>query len=170
MSESITVYQFLPELLGVLTGTVIGYFLANKAAARNSMKNINQTKVSLLDEIKHNQVAVHELSENNSFETKDHISRPFRKSAYQTAIASGDFAKMEHSIQHCLGELYHEIDAFEVYATTVENWMYGIIALQPEKQEDYKVFMKKLSESEQHAHYINKMNQLLEEAANVLDK
>lgn len=168
MPEPITVYHFLPELLGVFAGTIIGYFVANKAAKRSSMKNINQTKIALLDEIKHNQQAVQELSKNNSFENKDHISRPFRKSAYQTAIASGDFAKMEHLIQHCLGELYHEIDAFEVYASTVENWMYAVIALQPEKQDDYKMFMKKLSESTQYAHYINKMNKLLEEAKDTL--
>jgi hypothetical protein len=122
----------------------------------------------LLDEIKHNQKVVVKLFENKTFGSKDHISRPFRKSAYQTSIASGDFSKMEHVLQHCLGELYHEIDAFEVYASTVENWLYAVIALQPEKQDDYKTFMNKLSESEQYLHYTEKMEKLLEEAKNVL--
>ena len=161
--------DFLPELFGVLLGTLIGYFLANKAANRTSMKNIKQTKIALLDEIKHNEKVVKELSENKTFGNKDHISRPFRKSAYQTAIASGDFAKLEHVIQHCLGELYHEIDAFEVYATTVENWLYATIALQPEKQDDYTAFMKKLSQSEQYMHFTNKMSKLLDETRNQIN-
>ena len=99
-TETITVLDFLPELFGVLIGTVIGYFLANRASSIASKKNIRHTKTALLDEIKHNQNAVKELISNNAFGNKDHISRPFRKSAYQTAISSGNFAKLEHNIQH----------------------------------------------------------------------
>ena len=168
MPDTITVLDFLPELLGVLVGTVIGYFLASRASNIASKKNIGRTKAALLDEIEHNQNAVKELINSNSFGNKEHIARPFRKSAYQTAIASGNFAKMEHNIQHVLGELYHEIDAFEVYATTVVNWLYATIALQPEKEEDYTAFMKKLSESEQYSHFTNKMSKLLDEARNQL--
>jgi len=168
MSDTISMLDFLPELFGVLLGTLIGYFLANKASHRASMKNIKQTKIAFLDEITHNEKIVKELSKDNTFGSKAHISRPFRKSAYQTSIASGDFAKMEHVIQHCLGELYHEIDAFEVYASTIENWLYAVIALQPEKQDNYKTFMKKLSESEQYMHYTEKMEKLLKEAKDVL--
>lgn len=97
------------------------------------------------------------------------MSRPFRKSAFQTSIASGNFAKLEHNIQHVLGELYHEIDAFEVYATTIVSWLYATIALQPDKQDDYLTFMKKLSESEQYLHFTNKMSKLLDDARNQIN-
>ncbi len=46
--------------------------------------------------------------------------------------------------------------------------MYAVIALQPEKQDEYERFMKKLSESKQYTHFINKMNKLLEEAKDAL--
>ena len=137
MADTITIFDFLPELLGVLIGTVIGYLLAVK-----------------------------ELIGNNAFDKKDHISRPFRKSAYQTAIASGNYAKLEHNIQHVLGELYHEIDAFEEFTSTIVNWHYATIAIAPEKQDDYNTFMKKISESEQYMHFTNKMSKLLDEAKN----
>ena len=165
-TETITMLDFLPELLGVLIGTIIGYFLASRASSIASKKNIIHAKTALLDEIKHNQNAVKELMKKNAFSNKDHISRPFSKSAYQTAIASGNFAKLEPDIQHILGELYHEIDAFEVYATTIINWLYATIALKPEKQEDYNAFMNKISESEHYMHFTNKINKLLDEARN----
>ena len=166
MADTITVLDFLPELLGVLIGTVIGYFLAHRASNISSKKNIMRTKTALLDEIKHNQNAIKELIGNNAFDKKDHISRPFRKSAYQTAIASGNYAKLEHNIQHVLGELYHEIDAFEEFTSTIVNWHYATIALAPEKQEDYHTYMKKISESDQYMHFTNKMKKLLDEATN----
>ena len=164
MATEITVLDFLPELLGVLIGTVIGYFLANRASKVSSKKNIIRTKSALLDEINHNQDTVKKLLSSNAFEKKDDISRPFRKSAYQTAISSGNFAKLEHNIQHVLGELYHEIEAFEVYATTIVNWHIATIALKPEKLDDYHTFMKNIFESEQYKHFISKMGKLLNEA------
>ena len=169
MSESITIYDFVPELLGVFAGTMIGYLLANRASKMTSMKNVKLTKSSLLDEIKHNQTAIKKLTgDDDALTNKDHISRPFRKAAYSTAIASGDFAKLEHGIQHVLGELYHEMDAFEVYTETIENWLYATIALQPEKQEAYSKFMRKTAKSDQYLHFIRKMSDLLSEAESEL--
>ena len=56
-----------------------------------------------------------------------------------------------------------------MYATTIVSWLYATIALQPEKQDDYSAFMRKLSESNQYVHFTNKMNKLLDEARNQIN-
>ena len=85
VNETVSVFDFLPELFGVLIGTVIGYFLASRASNIASKKNIVQTKNALLDEVKHNQNSIKRLTDKTTFINRYHISRPFRKSSYQNS-------------------------------------------------------------------------------------
>jgi len=52
---------------------------------------------------------------------------------------------------------------------TIENWLYGVIALHPDKQDNYQAFMTKQSESEQYLHFTNKMSELLTETRTLID-
>ena len=58
VQKSIGMADFLPELYGVLLGTVIGYLIANRASEMASNKNIEQTKNSLLEGVEHNKKAI----------------------------------------------------------------------------------------------------------------
>ena len=161
MSEgSIGMTDFLPELFGVLVGTVIGYLIANRASKLASKKNINQTKNALVEEVQHNKKAIKSWTERGtSFQY--HLSTLFRKSAYQTAIASGNFTKLEHDLQQDLGELYHEINAFESFANIIVNWHYATIALNPQNKEDYEKLLENLSDSTEFVHFEEKLDDLL---------
>ena len=56
--ESISVFDFLPELLGVLIGTVIGYLIASRTSKLSFKKKIRLTKESLIEEVEHNKKAL----------------------------------------------------------------------------------------------------------------
>ncbi len=161
--EYISVFDFLPELLGVLVGTVIGYLIANRASKLASKKNINLTKIALIDEIGQNKNALKIWSEKGT-SYKNHISIPFRKSAHRTAIASGNFAKLDHNLQHALGELYHEIDAFQSFANIIVNWRFATIAINPQGKENYEKFLDDLAISSEFVHFGKKMEKLINNA------
>ena len=160
MTESITIFDFLPELLGVLIGTVIGYLIAHRTANKEKKKNIDQTKNALLEELEHNKKAIKSWSESGT-SYQYHLSTPFQKSAYQTAIASGNFTKLEHDLQQILGELYHEIDAFESFANIIVNWYYATISLSPQNQSHYENFLENLNRSPEFVHFEKKLDTLL---------
>jgi len=161
--ESISVLDFLPELLGVLVGTVIGYLITRRASTLSAKKNIHQTKIALIAEIVHNKKALKSWSEEGS-SIRHHISTPFRKSAYQTSIASGNFAKLHHHLQHPLGELYHEIDSFQSFANIIVNWHYATIALQSQGQDNYEKFLGNLTDSSEFILFEKKMEELFNNA------
>lgn len=161
--ESISVLDFLPELLGVLVGTVIGYLITRRASTLSSKKNIHQTKIALIAEIVHNRKALKSWNEQVSSSSHP-ISAPFRKSAYQTSISSGNFAKLHHHLQHALGELYHEIDSFQSFASILVNWHIATIALQPQGQENYKKFLGNLVDSNEFILFEKKILELLNKA------
>jgi uncharacterized membrane-anchored protein YhcB (DUF1043 family) len=161
--ESISVLGFLPELLGVLVGTVIGYLIANRASKLASKKSLNQTKIALIAEIEHNKKALKSWNERISSSSHP-ISAPFRISAYQTSIASGNFAKLHYHLQHALGELYHEIDAFQSFANIIVNWHYATIAINPQGQENYEKFLGNLADSSEFVQFEKKMVELLNKA------
>ena len=165
--ETISLFDFLPELLGVLVGTVIGYLIANRTSKLSSKKNINLSKKALFEEVEHNKNALKSWKEKGS-SFQHHISTPFRKSAHQTAIASGIFAKLEHDLQQTLGELYHEINAFESFAGTILSWYYATIAINPQGQNDYAKFIDNLADSPEFVHFEKKLEDLFNKAVKQL--